>query len=727
MADVPTSAEDWVARGDRARAAGTLAEAVAAYERALAIDPRSHEAHNGLGTACMLGGRREEGAAHYRRAIALCPAFHKAHNNLGNALQAMGDLEGAIEAFRRAIALQPGAVKPLSNLGNALRAAGRLDEAAQRYRDALAIDPDHVPALNNLGLTLRRQGNAEGAVEVLRRAVELAPNSYEALCNLGGSLNACGRPEDAIPILRRAVGLEPRPVDALCSLGAALQDAGRKNEAVECYASVLAHDPNSFQALNNLGVLFLEQGAVDEALSYYERARAARPGAPETHNNLGNVWSSVGEAAKALACYEKAVELAPNFREAESNLLFTMHYGGAHTPEAVLAAHRRYGARFEPAMRPSRAPRAGRKLRIGYVSPDFRTHSVAFFIEPVLANHDSDRFEVYGYANVLRPDEVTERLSTYTTRWRNVAALGHQRTAELIAADGIDVLVDLAGHTAGNCLPVFARRPAPVQITYLGYPNTTGLTAIDYRLTDASADPPGHAESLHTEALVRLPSTAWCYRPPPGVTEAAAPPSRSRGYVTFGSFNNTAKISEEVIELWCRILDRVPGSRLFLKGKILGSRLAQARLHHLFASRGIGPERLELVPWSPSREDHLKAYGEIDIALDTFPYHGTTTTCEALWMGVPVVVLAGRTHVSRVGVSLLTSVGLDDWIALSPEAYVEKAVRVAGNLATLSALRSGMRTRMARSPLMDEAAFVEALENTFESLWDRTIAHGRKA
>ncbi len=371
---------------------------------------------------------------------------------------------------------------------------------------------------------------------------------------------------------------------------------------------------------------------------------------------------------EAIAAYRQAVALKPDFVKAHSNLVFTLHYHPGYEAQTIAEEHRRWDRQHAEPLRQFMLPHVNdrnsdRRLRIGYVSPDFRDHAVGRFLLPLLAHQDRQHFEVYAYSQVRVHDAMTELFRSQVNQWRSTVSLSDEQLAGLVRQDQIDILVDLAGHSAGGRLLVFARKPAPVQITWLGYPNSTGLNTMDYRITDAFADPPGLGDALYSEQLVRLPQTNWVYHPPengppPRPGSARAPDRRPLvAPVTFGCFNNFAKVTDPMLVLWGRILQAVPGSRLLLKAQGLGSQSARQRTLELFSNGGIDPGRLELRGFAPGRGAHLALYNRVDIALDPFPYHGTTTTCEALWMGVPVITLAGETHVSRVGVSLLSNMG----------------------------------------------------------------------
>jgi len=442
---------------------------------------------------------------------------------------------------------------------------------------------------------------------------------------------------------------------------------------------------------------------------------------------LGNAYKNQGKLAEAVAAYRKALELKPDYVDAHSNLVFSMNFDERFTQRDIAAESRRWDAVHAVPRSPDERthptdPDPDRRLRIGYVSPDFREHSVSYFLDPVIAGHDRGSFEVFCYADVVKPDNKTARFRDLSDGWCSTVAMTDAAVAERVREDGIDILVDLAGHTANNRLLVFAERPAPLRVNWLGYPNTTGLSAMDYRLTDAIADPAGVAEASHSETLVRLPNGFLCFTPAadaPEIGEAHAPTAGVKQRNPFGSFNNLAKITPDVVATWSRVLDGVPTSRLVVKSKPLADQATRERYFELFDAQGIDAERVELIPWIASRSGHLGAYGRVDIGLDPFPYNGTTTTCEALWMGVPVITLAGDRHSGRVGASILTRVGLADLVAETKAAYVEKAVALANDLDRLSALRNGLRDRLGRSPLCDAPSFVRDIEAAYREMWRR--------
>jgi predicted O-linked N-acetylglucosamine transferase (SPINDLY family) len=574
-----------------------------------------------------------------------------------------------------------------------LHQTGHLDEAAVLYRQALIADPNCCDALNLLGVLARQQNRHADAIDFIRRAIAIQPGIPDYHFNLGEAHRALGQNNEAIAAYQEALRGNPNDAEIRHALGQALESARRFGEAADAYRASLSMEPT----------------------------KADRIG------HLGNALSLQGQHEEAIATYRQALQLNPNQPAVHSNLLMTLNYPAGLDPKQVFAEHvawaRQHAAPFAShitAHYPDRTP--GRRLRIGYVSPDFRNHSVAHFFRPLLAAHNRERFELYAYANVSRPDEVTNALRARFHHWRDIAPLSDDQAAQLIRSDGIDILVDLAGHTGDNRLLLFARKPAPIQVTYLGYPNTTGLSTIDARFSDANADPPGLTDSLHTEKLIRLPDCFLCYGAPTNAPHVAPAPSMSNPNprrITFASFNNLSKLSAAVVESWSQILRAVPDSRLLLKTAALADAAIQQRTRERFAQHGIAPDRLELLGATLPFFDHLRCYDRVDIALDTFPYNGTTTTCEALWMGVPVIALAGNTHASRVGVSLFSAVGLTDLIAPTADAYVHLATTLAASPQRLHAMRSALRPHVAASPLVNPQRLVRAMESAYLQMWQQ--------
>jgi predicted O-linked N-acetylglucosamine transferase (SPINDLY family) len=574
-------------------------------------------------------------------------------------------------------------------------------------------------------LRFHQAGDYRQAEPLYRQILQIDPHEVNALNLLGVCAHEAGRHAEALPYLTRAVGLNPGFAPIHNNLGMVYQALGRLAEAVVSYQEALRLQPGYALAHANLGTAFWRQGRLAEAEASYRQALALQPNDATTTSNLGCVLKDQGLLAVAVACFRRALELDPNQPLIHSNLLLSLHYVPGVGPEALAQEHRRWADRhaapLSRAVEPHPNPRdPDRQLRLGFVSPDFREHPVAHFLHPVLTNLDRRRFHVVCYADVPNPDAWTARLQAAADGWRSLLGMSHAQAAAQIRADRIDVLVDLAGHTARNRLMAFARKPAPVQVTHFGYPNTTGLPTMDYRITDALADPPGATAHWHTEELLRLPEIAWCYEP--GDSPEVGPlPALQAGHVTFGSLNNPPKVTPEVVAVWARVLRAVPGSRLLLLASAAGQ--ANNQVREAFAANGIAPDRLEFLG-RQARDGYLRAYHRIDLALDPFPYNGGVTTCDALWMGVPVVALAGNAYVSRQGVSLLSCVGLGAWVAATPAEYVAQAVRRATDPEALAQVRQGLRQRVRESPVGDGARYTRHLEAALLAAWARWCAAG---
>lgn len=599
--------------------------------------------------------------------------------------------------------------------------AGRLQEAEALYRQVLAHEPAFADAYYNLGIVLKCQGRLEEAVECYRQAVTFKPDFPEAYNNLGNALRDQGRLEDAVASFRLALALKPDFPEALTNLGNGLRDQDNLVEAIASYRRALALKPDLPEAHMNLGNALKDQGDLEGAVASYRRTLALRPDHAQVYSNLAVALRAQGKVQEALASYRRALAIRPDDAQIHSNLLFDTCYITADAGALADAyrqwneLHARVVARHVRSPGKDRNP--DRRLRVGYLSADFWGHATSFFVEPLLSAHDRTQVEVFCYSNGARVDATTQRFQEIADVWRNIVGLTDESVAERIAADGIDILVDLSGHTAGNRLLVFARKPAPVQVTYLGSLTTTGLTAMDYRLTDRFLSPANSPE-WSSETLICLPACFACYRPPSDAPADTPLPALTTGFVTFGSFNNIAKATPAVISLWSDILRQVPRSRFILKDKTFADGAQRARYMDQFWANSIESDRIELLPRSPLQE-YLTAYGRVDIALDTFPYSGCTTTCEALWMGVPVVTLAGEVSYGRFGVSLLSNLGLEELIAETLETYVAKAVGLAGRLESLARLRSELRPRMAASPLCDAKSLAQAIEEAYRDMWRR--------
>jgi len=566
-----------------------------------------------------------------------------------------------------------------------LRQLGRRQEIVALCRSVLARQPDNTDALSFLAAALLAQGESREGIACLRRVAELVPDSAETRVTLATVLAATGNANGAIENYRRAVRLRPDLADAWNDLAALLKALGRCDEAEDCCRAGLRSNAQHAALHHTLAGVLFEQGRVEEAIAEVRAALALNPDMPATH----------------------------------SDLLRMLNYADAQDPLAVYREHRAWAERharpFEGATpSPGNDPDPARRLRVGFVSPYFRKHAVTFFLESVIQHHDRKKFELILYADVAQPDEYSERLQAYGALWRKTLGIDDERLVQMVRNDATDILVDLSGHTPGNRLLAFARRPAPVQVTWNGYPNTTGMASMDYRITDAYCDPPGTTEHLHSEKLTRLPGIYMAWRPPDDAPDVGPLPALESGHVTFGSFNSCYKITPRLVALWSRILGGVPGSRLMLL--TVDGGVAARRIRELFAAQGVDPQRIDIRP-RVSHEEFLALHRGIDIALDSFPYHGTTTTCFSLWMGLPVATLAGAIHASRVGVSMLNNVGLPQLVAQDADEYVDIATRLAADLPALTNLRAGLRGMLRQSPLADGRTCARSLENAFREMW----------
>jgi protein O-GlcNAc transferase len=548
------------------------------------------------------------------------------------------------------------------------------------------------------------------------------------LSNLGVVLQATGRKEEAEASYRRAIEVKPDYTQALGNLAALIQELGRKEEAEEMYRKVIALSPDYAEAHNNLGNLLQDQGRLEESLVCYRRTIELAPEHRLAFNNMALALQDQGKLGEALASLTRQIEIAPDFAEAQSARLRCFNFDPKWSPADICDAHRKWAAARADNLRPQTESHANsrepeRPLRIGYISPDFRVHSVAYFFAALLAAHDKEKFHTICYANAPQKDEMTAHLRELAGGWRETFGKKDEDVAAMIKADKIDIFVDLAGHTGLNRMLTFARRPAPVQVSYLGYCCTTGLAAIDYRLSDWNTDPPGQ-EAYHAESLYRLERSFLCYTAPDSAPEIGPPPSRENGFVTFGSFNTLAKVTPEVVALWCKVLAAVPGSRFFLKAKSLADDTTRARYRAMFESHGIAGERLEMSGRIKDKGDHLGAYGRIDIALDTLPYNGVTTSCEAMWMGVPVVALEGKSHAGRLSSSILHALGLEHLVTTNEADFIAAATHLAENGEALWDLRAGLRARMEASELRDGPSLARAVEAAYRDMWRAWCAGG---
>jgi predicted O-linked N-acetylglucosamine transferase (SPINDLY family) len=664
--------------------AGRRAEAEAIYRKILAAKPDHPDALHMLGALAHEQGKHAEAIELVRQAIDHEPANAGYRHTLGVVLSATEDLTGAIESYRAALAVRPDDTSILHDLARALQRQGKLDEAIQNYDRALAAGPENPDVLNDRGAARQVAGNIDLAISDFLAALRARANFAAAHNNLGNALLENGRVDEAINSFRQAIALE--------------------------YGLAIAH--------YNLGNALKEKGDLDGAIEAYRRTLSLRPGWSDALNNLGTALKDSGQLGEAIECYRQAAVHGGS--KVFGNLLYAMHFHPDYGAARIRREHAAWNEIYAKPIAPARAehqndPAPERRLKIGYVSPDFRQHSQSFFTLPLLSHHDRASFETFCYSDVARPDDLTDRVRQCADIWRETARLSDAEFAEMVREDAIDILIDLTLHMSRNRMLAFARKPAPVQVTWLGYPGTTGLETMDYRLSDPYLDPPDAGDEFYSETTVRLPHSFWCYDPLHDGPEISPSPVKENGFVTFGSLNAFYKVTAPTIEAWARVMSALSGSRMLLlapRGEARNRFLESMRRH------GISSDRVEFCERNP-REAYLATFRRIDLSLDPIPCPGHTTTFDSLWMGVPVVTLAGATAISRGGLSVLSNLGLEDFVARSAEQYVAIATKLARERTRLAELRFTLRDHLRHSPLMDAKRFARDIEVAYRRIWRR--------
>ncbi len=680
-----------------------------------------HEALQ-AGTRHHRAGQFGEAERLYRQVLQLEPDHAHALFLLGTLAIQVGQFTAAVELITSAIRSDRARPDFHVQLGEAYWRLGNFERAVSCAQHALKLNPQFPQAYASLGQIHKQAGNLAEAEDAIRQVMRISPEDVEARLQLAVVLIARKKLSEAETCLRRALRIAPQDSRLHYNLGIVLQTQDRFDEAVTSYRATLELNPEDAEAHNNLGASLQRLYSVPDAEAHYRHAIRIKPDDPKAHNNLATCLQSQGRVGEAIESYRTAVQLRPEDPYMHSNLLYILNYDPADL-RAVFAEHRRWAERHADPLSADSLPHENdrtpdRRLRVGYVSSHFRAHAVNYFSEPILASHDHGRFEVFCYSNANRVnyDGATERLQQYADHWRDIANMSDLQASEIVRQDRIDILVDLAGHIGGGRLLVFARKPAPVQVTYIGYQNTTGMAAMDYRLTDAWSDPPGTTDDLYTERLVRLPRSFFCYQPLENAPDVTPSPVVENRVVTFGSFNNLAKVTSKVLDAWGRLMAAVPQSRLIVLAA--ASPWVQNHLQLALARHGVDATRIEICNRRPARE-FLELIARADIALDPFPFNGHTTTCDSLWMGVPVIMMAGQSYASRFGSSALVNLGLEELIASSIEEYVEIACRLAGDQTRLAKWRSELRTLMTGSALLDAKGFTRNLEAAYHEMWAR--------
>ncbi len=663
---------------------GRAVQAEAGYRKILRIDPRHADANQLLGVICIQTQRFDEAVNHLRHAVMQNPGVHFYHLNLGRALKDAGNYSSAEIEIKRSIQLRSTVAESHCLLASLYLDMELFEQGLAVIETALEINPQDSIAWNTQGLLLKELGRTDSAVDSFEQAIACDPNYGAAYNNLGNQYRRLGNLNQSRVYLARAVELLPNFAEAHLNLAHQLRDESRPAEAAFQYHRAIEIAGGINDQSVDWSVLesreHFKSGCVSQAIACLDQALKIKPGVAAVENFRA-----------ALLCY--------HMTDGQSLADQLLQWGAGQTVQAEA---------------PVMAPIKG-KIRIGYVSPDFREHAVSDFFKPVIAHHDRQQFEIFCYSSVGRSDTTTEWFKQQADHWRDIASLDGEQAATVVAEDNLHLLVDLAGHTIENRLDLFFHRPAPVQVTYLGYPHGTGLRCINYRISDHFADPVGLTESHYCEQLVRLPHGFFCFEPPKTAAEVTNLPALTNGYITYGSFHNPAKICDRTLRLWSKILAIDESAKLLIQSHVLKDAVARTQFINRFVQHGIGTERLILVAGLPF-EEHLEQHSQVDIVLDTLLWNGHTTTCNSLWMGVPHVVRVGDRHSSRMGWSILNNLGLQDWAADTDDGYVDLAIQKSADLDLLVQLRSQLRAKMLASPLTNAQRFAEDLEIAYKQM-----------
>jgi predicted O-linked N-acetylglucosamine transferase (SPINDLY family) len=670
-----------------------------------------------LGLSFHQQGNPDQAEMIYREVLNGDPNHKHAWSNLGAILSKKNKLEEAINCYRKALEIDQQFGECWFNLGNALRKGMNPAGAEAAFLQALKVNNTLFGAAVGLGQALSEQGKFPQAVDVFKQIIAQKQDDPDLYSHLGNALRMLGLRDEAMQAYQMMLNLKPNDPKIIHQYGLVMMDVGRLEEAFNQFKYVLSIKQDYPEAHNSMSIVLQMLKQDDNALAHNLEAVRLNPNFTEAWNNLGNLYGLGGKPKEAIDAFRKSIALQPRAIPFHSNLLLNLHYSPDMTGEEVYKEHTAWAEahlkNFPPAQPFDNNKEGDRKLRLGIVSPDFRKHTVNAFMEPFLDSLDRNKFEVFAYSSVIRPDEKTEQFKLKVDHFIDIRPIPDMHVSSMLRKDQIDVLLDLAGHTAGSRLPIFALKSAPIQITQFGYPNTTGIPGFGFRITDAFADPKGLTEANHSEELVRLPGLAWCYQPPADAPEV---PKRSpkAGAIIFGSLNNMAKHNGKVLSLWAKLLSAVPGSKLRLLSGPGQESVKMVR--HAMQTAGVNPDRVEFLSRMEKKE-YFAALGEIDIALDPFPYNGGITSCDTLWMGTPLLTLAGKTYVSRQGVSILSNVGMEDWIAKTPEEFIEKAKKFASEATRLSLLRGKLRDMVKKSSICDWKAYGSKWEETVRKLW----------
>jgi len=738
---------------------GDLEQAETLLRRSIEIDPRMAAAYCNLGNVLTATAREPDAIAAYRAALDIDSRQAQAHVNLANLLLKHDDLETAESHYQAALTEQPDFPQARLGLaelwfrrgdpGKALRICSELTQSAPEFPEAhlmagrlllsmerasdawasfyacLALVPQHAGAHAGMGEVFEAQGLDKDAARAWARAAALAPADSGLWNKLGTILQKMGDQDGAESAWRNLLALEPENIDAWARLGVILHRKGQLEEALDALGRVVQAEPNHALALKHLGQIHNQQYHPDAALPCLERALALSPDDIQLQYDLAYAQGLLGQAKQAVARLQELVDRHPEFPGLHDTLLMYLAYDPDLSAADLFQRHKEWGQRHgKPHARPTSWPNdrnPDRPLKIGYLSRDFGRHAVGNMILDTLIRHDAENYKIHYYSERPNEDDITARFREAAHAWRPTRGVSDDQLARMIRNDGIDILVDLAGHTTGNRLTAMALKPAPIQASWIGYGDTTGLDAIDYIILDDLTAPP-ELDRYFTETVIRLPNTRFCYSPPDYSPEVAPPPVESNGYITFGSFSNLLKLNPRLVRLWSQVLKSTPESRLLLNWRTLGIPSVREDIRDAFRQQGVDPARI-LLESDSLHEKVLRGYARVDIALDTTPYSGGVTTCEALWMGVPVVTLVGERPIARQSSAIINAAGFPEWITHDEPTFVETAQRLALDRAELARLRAAQRARLQQSPLMDYTGEIQALEAVYRQLWRNYVDH----
>lgn len=690
-----------------------LDEAQRVLQELLATQPQHAQARRLLAITLARQGKTAKAETEFQAVIQLDPANAEFWRDYAICLQQQNRVEDAHRAILQARRLSPQNRSLLRDCARIEYAAGRLKNALSSLQSALQGEPDNPEIHFEIGVVLHELGRLEPALEHLQFCSKRTSQHAACWSHMGGVYFKLLRLDEAETAFRNELRMTPNSIQTRLHLGNVLLKKEAYSSALEQYQAALALDTSRAESWFNVGNAQSRIYALQEAKTSLLKCLQLEPEHRPALVELAGVYLAEGEIEESIEHYRRACQFSSKPTD-YSNYLYAWHFLDPQDRAGEFREHSKFAQQYALPKRNS-PPAIGtgrRRIRVGYVSPDFRKHSVTYFLEPIVDHYDRSEFEFLCYHVGSSEDAVTHRLKGKVDQWVPAARYSNEELAEVVDRDQLDILVDLAGHTGHNRLPMFTARPAGVQMTFLGYSGSTGLKEIDYLLTDICANPP-ESQTYCSERLIYLPHSYFCYCPPPDAPAVSAVPAERQPGITFGCFNNRSKLGPTILEAWSRILNCIDNSTLLLKNPSLTDSAVREHLFRFFRQRGIAPERIMMHRQQPSTAQHLAMYHQVDIALDSYPYNGATTTCEALWMGVPVVSLAGTSHVSRMGLSILSAAGLDQLVASSIEAYIDTCIQWSDSIARLCELRRGLREQMRASPLMDEVGYTRALESIY--------------